>query len=75
MQIEIVRKMPKNDHFNISKTKELKKKAIYVTKFTYIVRNEPVAVVISNCINCILQNKKSSTLMTFMNPILKENTP
>lgn len=70
MQTEIVREVHNKGHFATDKTEDVLKQSYYIPNVKKTIEN-----VISNCIECILYNRKRGKAEGFLNPIPKENVP
>ncbi|GBM68175.1 hypothetical protein AVEN_5147-1 [Araneus ventricosus] len=67
MQTEVVKNIHSKGHFGINKTENVVKQGFYFPDMRKCVEN-----VISNCIECIIVNKKRGKGEGFLNPLPKE---
>ncbi|GBN08729.1 hypothetical protein AVEN_89238-1 [Araneus ventricosus] len=67
MRTKVVKNIHSEDHFFINKTENLVKQSFYFPNMRKCVVN-----LISNCIECILVNKKRRKDEGFLNPLPKE---
>lgn len=69
-QMEIIRLCHERNHFGKSKVEEIVRQDYYIPKLAMKVKKS-----ISNCVTCILANRKRGKQEGFLNPIPKEAVP
>lgn len=70
MRSEIIRNAHERGHFSVKKTKELISKEYYIPNLEERIQKQ-----ISNCIPCVILNRKRGKQEGTLNPIPKDDTP
>jgi hypothetical protein len=70
MEEEIIKSAHENGHFSVRKTKELVQREYWISGL-----EEKIKKIVSNCVPCILAERKSGKQEGFLNPIDKGDRP